>query len=476
MQRWVLHIDMDAFFASCEQLTRPTLRGRPVVVGGLGGRSVVAGASYEARALGAHSAMPMYQAKNLIGFRGVVVQPRFAVYQAASRRVFSILEDASPVVEKISVDEGFLEPPELVGAGAEEVRAFADALRARILKETGLPSSVGAGSGRQFAKIGSGLAKPDGTYVIPAGKHEELLHPLGVNKLWGVGPVTHAKLKQLGVETIGDLARLSEKEMSISLGNAVGRSLWLIAQGIDTKPVAPRAIAKQISAEHTYPEDLRTVAEVDQAIRRAAEGAMKRLLHDGRGVRTVTLKLRLKDLHSETRSMTLPYATNDAETLAATALSLARYPDEVGPIRLVGVGYSGLDDARQDVLFPELDKQVRRQVADSDYESGVRSSIIEETGAAEEEPPGDDTSAFWQTQDVFHPEFGHGWIQGIGHGKVTVRFETRTTDPAASKVRTFAADDPELVPANPLVSLDWALERDPEGGDEQRETGEVTTP
>ncbi|WBT07997.1 DNA polymerase IV [Corynebacterium sp. SCR221107] len=454
MQRWVLHIDMDAFFASCEQLTRPTLRGRPVVVGGLGGRSVVAGASYEARALGAHSAMPMYQAKTLIGFRGVVVQPRFAVYQAASRRVFSILQEFSPVVEKISVDEGFLEPPELVGAGAKEVTDFANRLRGRILDETGLPSSVGAGSGRQFAKIGSGLAKPDGTFVIPADKHEQLLHPLGVNKLWGVGPVTHAKLKQLGVETIGDLARLSEKELSISFGSAIGRSLWLIAQGIDTKPVAPRAIAKQISAEHTYPEDLRTVAEVDQAIRRAAEGAMKRLLHDGRGARTVTLKLRMADMHAETRSMTLPYATNDAETLCATALSLARYPDEVGPIRLVGVSYSGLDDARQDVLFPELDHQIRRPVADTDYESGVRSSIVEEP-QPHEEASVEDSSAFWQTQDVSHPEFGHGWIQGLGHGKVTVRFETRTTRPQDSLVRTFAADDPKINPADPLASLDW---------------------
>lgn len=458
MQRWVLHIDMDAFFASCEQLTRPTLRGRPVVVGGLGARSVVAGASYEARALGAHSAQPMYQAKNMIGFRGVVVAPRFPVYSLASARVFSILEEFSPVVEKISVDEGFLEPPELVGASPAEVEAFANRLRARILEETGLPSSVGAGSGRQFAKIGSGLAKPDGTFIIPADAHAELLHPLGVNKLWGVGPVTQAKLKQLGVDTIGDLARLSEKELAISLGSAVGRSLWLIAQGIDTKPVAPRAIAKQISAEHTYPEDLRTKAEVDAAIRRAGEGAMRRLLRDGRGARTVTLKLKLADYHNESRSLTLPYATVDMDTLLATALSLARYPDEVGPIRLVGVGFAGLDDARQDVLFPELDQQVRRpQPTDVDYEVGVRQAALapEIEEDRDDEGSEDDHPRLHQTQDVYHNEWGHGWIQGIGHGRLTVRFETRTTSPTNSRVRTFAIDDPDIHPADPVDSLEW---------------------
>lgn len=461
MQRWVLHIDMDAFYASCEQLTRPTLRGRPVLVGGVSGRGVVAGASYEARKLGAKSAMPMFMAKKMIGFRGVVVAPRFPIYKTASRRVFKILNEVAGVVEQVSVDEGFMEPPELQGASPEEVNGWAQELRARIREETGLPSSVGAGAGKQFAKIGSGLAKPDGVFVAPSDKHEEIFHPLKVGELWGVGPVTAQKLAQIGVETIGDLAHLSEKEIDITLGATVGRPLWMMARGVDNREVAPRAIAKQISAEHTYPKDLRTKDEVDAAIDRAARGAHKRLLVDGRGARTISVKLRMADFHIESRSITLPYATSEFDTLKASAMSLARYPDELGPIRLVGVGFSGLEVARQDVLFPELDLKVRRveKEKDDDFEVGVRSvSSTESTEEHTEDPLATMTSyqgRFRVTQDVEHPEFGHGWVQGMGHGKVTVRFETRTT--LKSAVKTFDIDDNELTAASPLGSLDWDL-------------------
>lgn len=451
MQRWVLHIDMDAFFASVEQLTRPTLRGRPVLVGGLGGRGVVAGASYEARAFGAHSAMPMYRAQQLIGPRGVVVRPRFSVYKMASRRVFEVLASRVDVIEQLSIDEGFMEPPDLVGAGPEEVLAWATETRELIRRETGLPSSIGAGSGKQFAKIGSGEAKPDGTFVIPAAEELDMLHPLGVGKLWGVGPVTAAKLKSIGVETIGDLAAMSQKEVEISIGSTVGLSLWQMARGIDERPVAPRAIAKQVSQEHTYPQDLVTVDEVDAAIERAASGAHARLLKDGRGARTVTVKLRMADFHIESRSATLAYATDDPETLKATAYKLARYPDELGPIRLVGVSYSGLEVARQDVLFPELDQVKVRHVPDYDYEPGVSDGIVEPRVEVHVEDAAAET---WvPTQDVEHEEFGHGWVQGTGHGVVSVRFETRETEPGATK--SFAVDDPALRPGDPLASLAW---------------------
>lgn len=453
MQRWVLHIDMDAFFASVEQLTRPTLQGRPVLVGGVGGRGVVAGASYEAREYGAHSAMPMYRAQQLVGLHAVVVSPRRAVYSAASRRVFEIISQHVEVIEQLSIDEAFMEPEALVGATADEVHQWADDLRALIREETGLPCSIGAGSGKQFAKIGSGEAKPDGTYVIPADKQLEMLHPLPVGKLWGVGPVTEAKLKGIGVETIGALAAMTQKEVEISIGSVVGLQLWQLAQGIDDREVAPRAISKQISTEHTYPKDLLTVPDVDAAITRAAEGAHRRLLKDGRGARTVTVKLRMADFHIESRSTTLAYATDDLEVLTAAAFKLARYPDELGPIRLVGVSYSGLEAARQDVLFPELDREIVRPVLpDSDYETGV----------SDDSPPPapttvvveDDVEDQWHaTQDVYHPEFGHGWIQGTGHGVVSVRFETRATGPGRTK--SFAASDRDLVPADPLDSLDW---------------------
>ncbi|OHF36243.1 DNA polymerase IV [Corynebacterium sp. HMSC074A01] len=453
MTRWVLHIDMDAFYASCEQLTRPTLKGRPVLVAGVSGRGVVAGASYEARKFGARSAMPTHRAARLVGPQAVLVAPRRAVYKAASHRVFEVIARHVDVVEQLSIDEAFMEPVDLVGASPEKVREWANELRAAIKEETGLPSSIGAGSGKQYAKIGSGLAKPDGVFVIPHAEQLDILHPLPVNELWGVGPVTEAKLAAAGITTIGDFAALSEKEVDISLGGVVGRQLWELARGIDERPVAPRAEAKQISSEHTYPQDLTTEPEVDAALKRAAADSHRRLTRAGRGSRTVTVKLRMADFRIESRSATLPYATDDADTLLATAFKLVRYPDEVGPVRLVGVSYSGLEDSLQDVLFPELDQAIVKPApANTDYETGVSDHDADtEIEVATEQGP---VKGKWQaTQDVYHPEFGHGWVQGAGKGWVTVRFETRATGPG--RIKSLREDDPDLVPADPLDSLDW---------------------
>ena len=195
--RWVLHLDMDAFFAAAEQLTRPTLADRPVLVGGLGPRSVVAGASYQARVFGARSAMPMGQARRLCP-HAVVVPPRFALYQALSEQVMGVLAAAAPVLEPVSLDEAFLEPPALGGAGAPAVEEFAVELRAAVRAATGLPASVGAGSGKQLAKIASELAKPDGLRVIAPREQQEVLGPLPVRALWGVGPVAEAGVAQAG--------------------------------------------------------------------------------------------------------------------------------------------------------------------------------------------------------------------------------------------------------------------------------------
>lgn len=458
MPRWVLHIDMDAFYASVEQLTRPTLKGRPVLVAGVSGRGVVAGASYEARKYGARSAMPTSRAARLVGPQAVLVSPRRAVYVAASRRVFEIIARHVDIYEQLSVDEAFLEPAQLAGATPEEVTAWANELRAEIKEETGLPSSIGAGSGKQYAKIGSGLAKPDGVFVIPKDEQLDILHPLSVGQLWGVGPVTEAKLAAAGTETIGDLAQLSEREVEIALGGVVGKHLWQLARGVDDRPVAPRAESKQISSEHTYPQDLTTAPQVDEAIKRAAAESHRRLRKDGRGARTVTVKLKMSDFHIESRSATLPYATDDEETLLATAMKIARYPDEVGPIRLVGVSYSGLEDALQDVLFPELD-QATPQLT-TDYESGVSDAAQGIELAAQAGARANSQAGQWRaTQDVYHPEYGHGWVQGSGKGWVSVRFETRATGPG--RMRSLRADDPLLEPADPLDSLDWGdwLER-----------------
>ena len=257
----MLHLDMDAFFASVEQLTRPTLRGRPVLVGGLGGRGVVAGASYESRVFGARSAMPMHQARRLIGVTAVVLPPRGVVYGVASRRVFDTVRAVVPVVEQLSFDEAFGEPPELVGASATEVEDFCESLRRRVRDETGLVASVGAGSGKQIAKIASGMAKPDGVRVVGRADEKPLLGGLRVRRLWGIGPVAEEKLHRLGIDTIGQLAALSEAEVASILGATIGPALHRLARGVDDRPVAERAEAKQISAESTFAVDLTSLEQ-----------------------------------------------------------------------------------------------------------------------------------------------------------------------------------------------------------------------
>ncbi len=451
-RRWVLHMDMDAFFASVEQLTRPTLRGRPVLVGGTGGRGVVAGASYEARVFGARSAMPMHQAKRLVGVSAVVVPPRPVVYSAVSARVFEVLREHIPVLETLSYDEAFGEPAELAGASAAAVSEFCALVRRQVRERIGLVVSIGAGTGKQLAKIASGLAKPDGIRVIAPGAQQELLATLPVRRLWGIGPVAEQRLRALGIETVGAFAALPESEAASLLGGSVGTALHRLARGIDDRPVAERAEAKQISAETTYERDIVTLAQLRAAIEDMAAAAHRRLGEDGRAARTVVLKLRKADMSIVTRSFTLPYATEDPATLTAAALRSAIDPVELGPIRLVGVGFGGLSEVRQESLFPELDQEDPGRSAAADDETPSERPIpVPEQPLV---PPATRsyTTEFWYPgRDVAHREFGHGWVQGSGHGRVTIRFESRSTGPGPAY--TFAADDIELSPADPLLSL-----------------------
>lgn len=436
--RWVLHLDMDAFFASVEQLTRPTLRGRPVLVGGLGGRGVVAGASYEARVFGARSAMPMHQARRLVGATAVVLPPRGAVYGLASRRVFQTVREQIPVVEQLSFDEAFGEPVELAGATGDEVLRFCEDLRRRVLQETGLVASVGAGSGKQIAKIASDLAKPDGVRVVSRTEERQLLDGLPVRRLWGIGPVAEEKLHRLGIATIGQFAALTDHEVADILGATIGPALHRLARGIDDRPVAERAEAKQISAESTFATDLTTLEQLRAEIGPIGEHAYRRLLRDGRGARTVTVKLKKADMSVLTRSATLPYATTDAAALTSAAGRLLLDPQEIGPIRLLGVGFSGLTDIRQESLFPDL------ELADP----------VESPETMAPEAISVPTAAPWRVgDDVCHVELGHGWVQGAGHGVMTIRFETRSSGPGP--VRTFPVDEPRVTRADPIESLDW---------------------
>lgn len=429
---------MDAFFASVEQLTRPTLRGRPVLVGGTGGRGVVAGASYEARAFGARSAMPVHQARRLIGAAAVVLPPRGAVYSVASRRVMQAVRAVVPVLEQLSFDEAFGEPAELVGASPGEVERFCAGLRRQVYEQTGLVASVGAGSGKQIAKIASGLAKPDGVRVIRRDEEKILLESLPVRRLWGIGPVAEEKLHRLGIDTVGKLAALTDAEAADVLGGSLGPALHRLARGIDDRPVTERAEAKQISAESTFATDLTTLGQLLEAVGPISEHAHRRLLRDGRGARTVTVKLKKTDMSTLTRSATLPYATADPATLTATARRLLLDPRDIGPVRLVGVGFSGLSDVRQESLFPDLEQQL--------IESAASGSDAPSFTTADD--PG------WRVgDDVAHPQFGHGWVQGAGHGVVSVRFETRSS--GTGVMRTFPIGAAELTAADPVDSLDW---------------------
>jgi len=443
----VLHLDMDAFYASVEQLTRPTLADRPVLVGGAGPRGVVAGASYQARVFGARSAMPMAQARRACP-HATVLPPRFELYKALSAIVMTVLGEAAPVLEPVSLDEAFLEPPALAGADAAEVTAFGTALRAAVRERTGLPASVGAGSGKQLAKIASELAKPDGLRVVAPEEERTVLDPLPVRSLWGIGPVSEAALHRLGVTTIGQFAAMDGREVGGVLGSAVGTELHRLARGIDDRPVAPRGAAKQVSAETTFETDLTTMTDVHAAVARMAEAAHRRLVASGRAARTVTVKARTADFATSSRSETTAYPSTDLGTLTAVAQRLARTAVGEGGIRLIGVSLSGLDDSPPPALF--------EAVASADGWTAVAAGSEAPPPVSPPEVPHREPapSAPWRAgDDVAHTEYGHGWVQGAGHGRVTVRFETRATGPGSA--RTLSADDPALTRADPMDS--WTL-------------------
>lgn len=438
MHRWVLHLDLDSFFASAEQLTRPTLAGRPVVVGGLGPRGIVAGASGEAKVFGARSAMPMAQARRACP-QAVALPPRTALYRMLSGRFFAVVRAQAPVLEQVAYDETFAAPAALAGAGHDDVAAFAERLRTEVRAETGLAVSVGAGSGKQVAKIASGLAKPDGVHVVVQGGERALLDPLPVRSLWGIGPVAETALHRAGVETVGALAALESAEVVSLLGQAIGTGLHRLARGVDDRPLTERGEAKQVSAETTFDADLSDVAAVRAAVDELATGAHRRLLASHRAARTVSVKIRSGSFVTTSRAETAAVATTDLATLSETAqrLAVAALPD--AGVRLVGVSFSGLTGAVQETLFGSDTTPVEDAELHAPSASDAASSL---------EPP---EPAAWRTgDDVAHTEHGHGWVQGSGHGRVTIRFETRATGPG--RARTFSIDDPALSAADPVDS------------------------
>jgi DNA polymerase-4 len=363
--RTILHVDLDAFFAAVEQRDRPELRGKPVIVGGGGptDRGVVSAASYEARAFGVHSAMPLREAGRLCP-HGVFLPVDGSKYQAVSREVMAILRRFTPLVEPISIDEAFLDvtgSQALFGSGEEIGRQ----IRTQVHDEVGLTVSVGVARTKLVAKIASDLRKPDGLVVVAPGDEATFLAPLPISRLWGVGAKSAAALAEYGVRTIGDLAALPADLLVRRFGKH-GASLGDRARGLDADPVAGRADAKSVGHEHTFDVDTSDREVIERTILGMAEGVAGRLRDSGVKASTVTVKIRDSAFRTITRQRTLAEPTDLTEPIFRTALELAR-PEVRGlRIRLLGVTASGLGQREQLALFAADDPRRRRVVEAAD--------------------------------------------------------------------------------------------------------------
>ncbi len=349
MPRTIMHADLDAFYASVEQLDRPELRGRPVVVGAPPeARGVVAAASYEARRFGIRSAMPMSRALRLCP-QAVQVAPRFQRYDEVSRWVMAIFRDVTPLVEPLSLDEAFLDVSEqVVARGGPE--ALAGEIKRRVKEETGLTVSMGAGTNKTVAKIASERDKPDGLVVVPPGEEASFLAPLPVRSLWGVGPKAEEALVEIGIRTIGELAQADAAALSARFGV---RGQWFLrmANGRDDRPVETEQERKSVGAETTFPRDLADGPELRQILGRVAEDVARRLQKRGVRARTVVLKLRYSDFRTITRQTSLAEGVDSAPELVAAAGALLDKTAGSGQrFRLLGIHGTNLQAAGTEQL------------------------------------------------------------------------------------------------------------------------------
>jgi DNA polymerase-4 len=357
-----LHADLDSFFASVEQRDDPRLRGRPVIVGA----GVVLAASYEAKAHGVHSAMGGAQARRLCP-DAVVVSPRMSAYSEASKAVFEVFRDTSPLVEGISIDEAFLDVRGMrrIAGSPEEIAAR---LRRRVRDQVGLPITVGVATTKHLAKVASAVAKPDGLLVVPAGGELAFLHPLAIERLWGVGPVTASKLRSRGIKTVGEVARLPEALLAAMLGRAAGRHIHALAHNRDPRRVRTGRRRGSIGTQRALGRRPRSPDELDTIVVGLIERVALRLRKARRVCRTVVLRLRFADFSRATRSHTLLEATAETETILATARGLlaAALPTiERQGITLVGVALSNLADADALQLALPFDGRVRARALDA---------------------------------------------------------------------------------------------------------------
>jgi DNA polymerase-4 len=360
--KWIIHLDLDSFYASAEVLDDPSLKGRPVIVGGLGPRGVISTASYEARAFGVRSGMPTAQAKKLCP-QGVYLWGRMARYKELSQEVMDIFHRYTPLVEPLSLDEAFLD---VTGSIALYGQAWEIASRVKreVRAETGLIISAGVATQKFIAKIASGLHKPDSLTVVPAGEELSFLWPLDLKELWGVGKVTLQKLRAYNLRTIGDLAKLPEGATRAKFGENGGR-LWELANARDFREVVPEREAKSVGAEETYDVDIHGEETVSRELLALSVRVSERLRAAGLFGLTLTLKLRDSSFKTITRSKTLAYPLDDYKILHSLAKELIP-PEAKGPFRLLGLQVSKLGPQKnknyygppveRNSLFPEPER------------------------------------------------------------------------------------------------------------------------
>ena len=435
---------MDAFFASVEQRDKPSLRGKPVIVGGVGPRGVVSTASYEARKFGVHSAMATAEARRRCP-HAAYLSGRSTVYREVSAQVMAVLRTVSPVVEPLSLDEAFvdLSATSLIDVPADDatVRHLAEEIRAAVFAETQLTASVGVGTSKFLAKLATNLCKPDGCRVIAPGSETELLAPMSVGVIPGVGPATKERLSRIGIRTIADLRHASPRELERELGHASATTLIALAHGRDNRPVEASRDAKSISVEDTFEHD-ETDPEVLTAVCVRDAGEVAGRLQKARMfARTITVKVRLADFTTLSRSHTLHGATDAADRIAQVACRLLDGIDLSTGVRLLGVGVSGFSTAAQEELFGAEEEDIADAISSAPVLSAGRSTPgLTTPGLTTHERR---RSGRWRPgADVIHDRHGRGWVWGAGRSVVTVRFETADTGPGP--VRSFAIDDPEL--------------------------------
>jgi len=353
-QATILHADLDAFYASVEQRDDVRLRGRPVIVGG----GVVLAASYEAKAHGVRTAMGGGQARRLCP-HAIVVEPRMWAYSEASRAVFEVFEHTTPLVEGLSIDEAFLDVGGLRRLSGTP-RDIAVRLRREVLDRVGLPITVGVARTKFLAKVASGVAKPDGLLVVPPDAELAFLHPLPVERLWGVGPVTATKLHDRGIRTVGDVAQLPEPALLAMLGGASGRHLHALAHNRDPRPVETGRRRRSIGAQHALGRSPRSAASVDATVVALVDRVTRRMRAADRVGRTVMLRLRFDDFARVTRSHTLARATAHTPTILSTVRGLLEAAAPIVRQRgltLVGIAVGNLDDADAVQLALPFDHQ-----------------------------------------------------------------------------------------------------------------------